>query len=154
MNYAKVFSLLTIFSFYVTLTFAQNKNLKDSSVSKVGYTQSGGEIGWTESIEISADSMIYYLNAFEKEKRIVKKTRQKLWRRITNSIDLAEFDRIQSNPTMLDAPDIEIIIETGIKKRSLVNGDSHEIEKGIGKFVKLLKRQLKKFRWMSADSNG
>jgi hypothetical protein len=153
MNYIRVSSLTTIFISFITLCFAQNNKLKDSSISTISYAAMGSESGFSESIEVSSDSIIYYLSIFEQRKRIAKKTSKKLWQRLTKSLDLNEFDKIKSNPRNfeMDGTDIEIAIETAEKKHSMVNGDRNEIEKNIGKFIKLLRQQLQRLREMTKE---
>lgn len=130
------------------------KNSATTLVSKVSYRSSGGRSGNYESLNVSADSVIYVQARRGNEKTINEKTAEAFWKALVKTINLKDFDKIKSNPghALYDGIDITIAIERGEEKHSVVNGNEDTANyKRISPFTNLLEKKLntlrKKITW-------
>ena len=152
--------LLTTLYFLSVISSSQcNENLTTpnntkASISKISYSTTGGRSGNYESVNISADSLIYIQARRGNEKTINEKTEKDFWNSLTRAINLEDFDKIKSNPghALYDGIDITISIETMEKKHFIVNGNEDTVNyKRIEPFTDMLAKKLeelgKKIIW-------
>ena len=132
----------------------ETKNILHTPISKISYSSSGGKSGNYESLDISPTAVIYIQGRRGNEKTIKEKTVKSFWTRLTKTINLTDFDKIQSNPghALYDGIDITISIEKGKEKHSIVNGNEDTVNyKKISAFTDLLQKKLgalrKKIIW-------
>jgi len=123
-------------------------------ISRISYNATGGRGGNTVSLEITAKTITYVKGHAGTEKTITEKTSVVLWRNLTRSLNLKDFDRIKSNPghEMYDGIDVTITVQQGRQTHSIVNGSEDEVHYNkIGTFVRILVSQLdrldKKINW-------
>ena len=160
MIYLKTIFLVT--SYFVSAIFpsqtrsnnAETKNIADTLISKISYSSSGGKSGSYESLDISSDSLIYVQGRSDSEKSIRDTTSKSFWNTLTKTINLKDFDKIQSSPghALFDGIDITISIEKGKEKHSIVNGNEDILNyRRITPFINLLEERLfalrKKIVW-------
>jgi len=123
--------------------------ISNSPISKVSYSSAGGKGGNYESLDITPDSLIYVQGRRGVEKTINEKTVHSFWNKLTKTINLTYFDKIQSDPghALYDGIDVTISIEQGKEKHSIVNGieDSMNYRK-IKPFTDLLENKLAEIR--------
>ena len=129
--------------------FTESRKAIDTSISKITYSSSGGRSGNYESLDISADSLIYVQARRGDEKTINQKTVKRDWDNLIKSVNLKDFDRIKSNPghALYDGIDVMITIESGQEKHSLVNGEEDPTNyKKIQLFIDVLEKKLAELR--------
>ena len=127
----------------------QTKSIAATLISKISYTSTGGRSGNYETMNISADSIIYVQGHRGAEKTIKEKTLKSVWTKLTKAVNLRDFDQIKSNPghALYDGIDITIAIETGQEKHSIVNGNEDTVNyKRISPFTDLLENKLAQLR--------
>ena len=133
---------------------AAANNPATTPITKISYSTTGGRSGNYESLDVTADSLIYLQARRGDEKTLTEKTETDFWARLTNSINLEDFGRIKSNPghALYDGIDSTLSIERGAEKHTVVNGqeDKANYEK-IRPFTHLLEQKLaalrKKITW-------
>jgi hypothetical protein len=124
-------------------------DITDQPISKITYNSSGGRSGNYESLDITADSIIYIQGHRGDEKSIREKTVKSFWDGLTKAINLKEFAKIKSNPghALYDGIDITITIEKEDEKHSIVNGNEDASNyKKIRPFTDLLEKKLAELR--------
>ena len=120
-----------------------------TAISKIAYSTTGGRSGNYESLEVSADSLIYLGARRGNEQTIKLKTDKTFWRLLTGSINLEDFKRIQSNPghALYDGIDSTLSIQYGVETYTLVNGSEDTSNyKKIKPFTSLLEEKLADLR--------
>ena len=118
-------------------------------VSKVSYHSTGGRGGNYESLEISADSAIYMQARRGEEKTVRQQQSPSSWTELLSTINLADFDKIKSNPghALYDGIDVTLSVDTQAGKHSVVNGNEDSVNYGkIKPLTDLLEKQLSEMR--------
>ncbi len=102
------------------------RNLQDLTIIRVTYSFNGAESGVTFFLDITKDSIKYSESHFSENKVTTKKTSSAFWQELNDSIDLKNFDKIQSTPirAIIDGHDFVYTIETQNHIHKLVNGDT------------------------------
>jgi hypothetical protein len=150
-------TILIVILYFVSAVFpsqtndnnAETKNIADTPISKISYSSSGGKSGNYESLDISSDSVIYIQGRRGLEKSRREKTVKSFWKTLTKTINLKDFDKIESNPghALYDGIDITISIEKGKEKHSIVNGNEDSLNyRRIRPFTNLLEKRLAELR--------
>jgi hypothetical protein len=102
------------------------KKIEENKIYLISYsTQSGDKGGNHRNLEIKQDSILYeYGNRIHGSKNLKIKTPKETWEMLT-SINLKEFDKIDSNESrqVSDGTDETISITTKSKVYSFTNGD-------------------------------
>jgi len=128
---------------------SQTKKIDASQISKISYTSAGGKAGNYESLDITPDSLVYVQGRRDVEKTINEKTVTSFWNKLTKTINLTDFDKIQSDPghALYDGIDVTISIEKGKEKHSIVNGNEDSVNYyKIKPFTDLLENKLAEIR--------
>jgi hypothetical protein len=123
--------------------------ITNQPISKISYSSSGGRSGNYESLDITADSIIYIEAHRGNEKSRREKTARSFWNGLIKAMNLKDFDKIKSNPghALYDGIDVTISIETEKDKHSIVNGNEDTLNyKKIRPFTTLLEKQLAELR--------
>lgn len=125
-----------------------------TTITKISYSTTGGRGGNYESLNVTADSLVYLQARRGEEKTTSEKTPTDIWRQLVTSIKLDDFDRIKSNPghALYDGIDTTLSIESAAKTRILVNGNEDpDNYKRIKPFTELLEKtvaeQRRKIVW-------
>ena len=146
---ATLYFVSAIFSSQACNNRIEAKSIAGSLISKISYTSSGGRSGDYESLDISADSLIYVLGHRGVENTIKEKTLKSAWNRLTKAVNLRDFNKIESNPghALYDGIDITITVERGKEKHSIVNGNEDTVNyERIRPFTDLLEKKLAQLR--------
>ena len=144
-----LYFVLAIFPSQTKSNNVETKNIADTLILKISYSSSGGKSGSYESLDISLDSLIYVQGRNGSEKSIREKTSKSFWNTLMNTINLNNFDKIQSSPghALFDGIDITISVEKGKEKHSIVNGNEDILNyRRIAPFINLLEKRLFEFR--------
>src|SRR5215216_4779115 len=104
--------------------YTKTNDSTNTIITKISYATTGGRSGNYESLDISADSLIYLQARHGDEKIIKEKTAKDFWSNLTKTINLKDFDKIKSNPghALYDGIDVTLSIEKKTEKHSVVNG--------------------------------
>ena len=146
---ATLYFVLAIFPSHTNDNHLKAKNIANAQFSKISYSSSGGKSGNYESLDISPDSTIYIQGRRGVEKSRREKTLMSFWSKLTKTINLKDFGKIQSNPghSLYDGIDITISIEKGKEKHSIVNGNEDSLNyRRIRPFTNLLEKRLGELR--------
>ena len=118
-------------------------------ISSIVYDKTGGRGGNTEHLSITRFSIYYTQGKAGKEKTLTEKISFANWNKLTASINLKNFDAIQSNPghALYDGTDITITVVDGRSEHSIVNGNEDQVHyKNIAAFTRLLESHLERMR--------
>jgi hypothetical protein len=140
-----LYFVLALFPLQARNNNLQAGNIEDTLISKISYSSSGGRSGSYESLDISANALIYVQGRNGDEKTIKEKTARSFWHSLTNAINIKDFDKIKSDPghALFDGTDITITIEKGKQKHSIVNGNEDILNyQRISGFTDLLEKTL------------
>lgn len=124
---------------------AMQKGNAETGITKISYSTTGGRSGNYESLNVTADSLVYLQARRGEEKTTSEKTPTDLWRQLVASINLNDFDRIKSNPghALYDGIDTTLSIESAAKTHTLVNGNEDpDNYKRIKPFTELLEKTV------------
>ena len=127
----------------------QAEKISNTPVSKISYSSSGGRSGNYETLDITADSLIYVQGHRGAEKSRREKTVKSFWNGMTKTINFKDFDKIKSKPghALYDGVDITISIEKEKEKHTIVNGNEDTANyKRIRPFTSLLEKRLTELR--------
>jgi hypothetical protein len=142
MNYKYLFILISCIPF-VFFAYNNKKKPQESNraviddteeVHKIGYSIFGGWIGPGYNIVITPDSIHYFYNVMTTKKsgKYDVCIPAGLWVALLKELDLTEFEKIESTPSIqaADGSDREFFIETNKRKLSFINGkeDEHYIK--------------------------
>jgi len=147
--FVTLYFVLSIFPPHTKGNDIETKNIADTLISKISYSSSGGKSGRYESLDIASDYIIYVQGHSGSEKSIREKTSKSFWNTLTNTINIKDFDKIQSSPghALFDGIDITISIEKGKEKHSIVNGNEDILNyRRIRPFTNLLEKRLSELR--------
>lgn len=141
-----IFFAALYFVSVIVPSLANDNHVKTNTpISKISYNSSGGRSGNYESLDISADSVIYVQGHRGAEKTRREKTVKSFWKSLTKTINLRDFKKIKSNPghALHDGIDITISIEKGKEKHSIVNGNEDSLNyRRIRPFTNMLEKKL------------
>ena len=118
-------------------------------ISRISYASAGGKAGNYETLQIRPDSLIYVQGHRGVEKMINEKTVPSFWKKLSQSINLTYFDKIQSDPghSLYDGIDVTITIEKGKEKHSIINGNEDSLNYvKIKPFTDLMENKLAEIR--------
>lgn len=127
--------ILIVFSFSC---FQKNKesNTNNNKIKSISILTYGGEMGYSQSLKLTKDSLHFSFNiAVDSTRKRNEKKLNKLYK-LDDIVSLAEamsFSKIVDGKSRLpvDGTDTKIIIETGEKEYSIINGDNNEIWRRI-----------------------
>ena len=148
------FRAVLIASLYVVTGVSSSKSCHNEAsvksnaaitITKISYSTTGGRGGNYERLDVTADSLVYLQARRGQEKTTNEKTPAELWRQLVTSINLADFDRVKSNPghALYDGIDTTLSVETAAKTHVLVNGNEDPLNyKRIAPFTQLLEKTV------------
>lgn len=109
------------------------KNINDNKieeVQKIGYSLFGGWIGPGYNLVITPDSIHYFYEVMtiKESGKYDALTSAEIWSALLKEVDLNEFEKIESMPTVqdTDGSDREFFVETNKRRLSFINGESNE----------------------------
>ncbi|MFV0330279.1 MAG: hypothetical protein ACK5KL_10755 [Dysgonomonas sp.] len=137
-HYRILLIIITGFLFFVACNkkkAQQNEptNINDNKieeVQKIGYSLFGGWIGPGYNLVIRPDSILYYYNvmSIREAGKYDAPITTEVWSDLIKDLDINDFEKIESTPTVQDADgsDREFFVETNKRRLSFINGESSE----------------------------
>lgn len=104
----------------------------------------GGKLGSYSKLEISKNQTYYVLGDSKSKKDFREKTTDKLWKDLTNNININDFLKVKSYPGRVeyDGTDETISISYGDKSLSIVNGEADTLSyKKLKKFSLIIEKK-------------
>ncbi|NDV95837.1 hypothetical protein D0T84_13080 [Dysgonomonas sp. 521] len=99
-------------------------------VQKIGYSLFGGWIGTGYNLVITPDSIHYFYEVMTTREagKYEALTSAEMWSALLKEVDLNEFEKIESTPSIqeVDGSDSEFFVETNKRRLSFINGESNE----------------------------